>query len=57
MFLAAKVPLQPQPLSIAYWSQLVASWGVLINKQNEMIEVATGVAHPLGDSWHNNAIP
>jgi hypothetical protein len=31
--------------------------GVLIGKQNEMIEVAKGVAHPPGSSWHNNAIP
>jgi hypothetical protein len=30
---------------------------VLIGRQNEMIEVATGVAHPLGGLWHNNAIP
>jgi hypothetical protein len=31
--------------------------GVLIGRQNTMIEVGTGVAHPLGSSWHNNAIP
>jgi hypothetical protein len=31
--------------------------GVLIGRQNEMIEVAKGVAHPPGGSWHNNAIP
>jgi hypothetical protein len=57
MFPAAKVPLQTQSLLIAYGSQLVASWAVLVGRQNEMIEVATGVAHPPGGSWHNNAIP
>jgi hypothetical protein len=31
--------------------------GVLIGRQNTMIEVGTGVAHPPGGSWHNNAIP
>jgi hypothetical protein len=31
--------------------------GILIGRQNEMIEVAKGVAHPPGGSWHNNAIP
>jgi hypothetical protein len=30
--------------------------GVLISRQNEMTEVAKGVAHPPGGSWHNNAI-
>jgi hypothetical protein len=30
--------------------------GVLIGRQNEMIEVAKGVVHPSG-GWHNNAIP
>jgi hypothetical protein len=57
MFPAAKVPMQPQPSSIAYGSQLVASWGVLIGRQNTMIEVGTSVAHPPGGLWHNNAIP
>jgi hypothetical protein len=31
--------------------------GVLIGRQNMMIEVGTGVAHPPGGLWHNNAIP
>jgi hypothetical protein len=31
--------------------------GVLIGRQNKMIEVAMGVAHPPGGSWHNNPIP
>jgi hypothetical protein len=30
--------------------------GVLIGRQNMMIEAGMGVAHPLGGSWHNNAI-
>jgi mitochondrial fission protein ELM1 len=37
------------------WEPTSCILGVLIGRQNEMIEVAKGVAHSLG-SWHNNAI-
>ena len=30
---------------------------VLMGRQNTMVEVATGVAHPPGGTWHNNDIP
>ena len=29
---------------------------VLMGRQNMIIEVATGVAHPPGDTWHNRDI-
>ena len=56
-FLAAKVPLQPQPPSIAYGNQLVAPWCFVSGRQNTVMEVATGVAHPPGGLHHNNKIP
>ena len=63
-FLAAKVPLQPQPPSIAYGNQLVArireptscTLVFLSGWQNTVMEVATGVAHPPGGLHHNNKI-
>jgi hypothetical protein len=39
------------------WEPTSCILEVPIGRQNEMIEVATGVAHPPGGSWHNNAIP
>jgi hypothetical protein len=39
------------------WEPTSCTLVVLIGRQNTMIEVATGVAHPWGSSWHNNDIP
>jgi hypothetical protein len=39
------------------WEPTSCILGVLIGRQNEMIEVATGVAHHLGSQWHGNPIP
>jgi hypothetical protein len=39
------------------WEPTSCTLAVLIGRQNMMIEVATGVAHPPGGSRHNNEIP
>ena len=39
------------------WEPTTCTLQVLIGRQNTMMEVATGVAHPPGSLHHNNRIP
>jgi hypothetical protein len=39
------------------WVPTSCTLVVLMDRSNAMIEVATGVAHPPGGSWHNSNIP
>jgi hypothetical protein len=55
MFLAAKVPLQPQPPSIAYRNQLVAPWWFLVDGRTISWRWQR-VWHILLVAYHNNKI-
>ena len=56
-FLAAKVPLQPQPPVDRIREPTSCTLVFLSGRQNIVMEVAMGVAHPPGGLPHNNKIP